>query len=171
MIEILFCGICHSDLHQVRNEWKEVMPTVYPCVPGHEIVGRVSRAGPAMTKFNSGDIFAVGCMVDSDRTCPECQAGLEQFCPNGTLTYSAPDKHLGGVTYGGYSDTIVVHERFVLKVPSNLDLAGAAPLLCAGPPRTRRCGTGALPKEIRSARGGLHHLTEQAGRRAPPWGG
>ena len=131
-IEILFCGICHSDLHQVRNEWKEVMPTVYPCVPGHEIVGRVTRVGPAVTKFKSGDIGAVGCMVDSDRTCPECQAGLEQFCPNGTLTYNAPDKHLGGVTYGGYSNTIVVDERFVLKVPSNLDLAGAAPLLCAG---------------------------------------
>ena len=131
-IEILFCGICHSDLHQVRNEWKEVMPTVYPCVPGHEIVGRVTRVGPAVTKFKSGDIAAVGCMVDSDRTCPECQAGLEQFCPNGTLTYNAPDKHLGGVTYGGYSDTIVVDQRFVLKVPANLDLAGAAPLLCAG---------------------------------------
>src|SRR3984957_1924136 len=131
-IEILFCGICHSDLHQVRNEWKEVMPTVYPCVPGHEIVGRVTRVGPAVTKFKSGDIAAVGCMVDSDRTCPECQAGLEQFCPNGTLTYNAPDKHLGGVTYGGYSDSIVVAERFVLKVPSNLDLAGTAPLLCAG---------------------------------------
>jgi alcohol dehydrogenase (NADP+) len=131
-IEILFCGICHSDLHQVRNEWKNVMPTVYPCVPGHEIVGRVTRVGSAVTKFKSGDIAAVGCMVDSDRTCPECQAGLEQFCPNGTLTYNAPDKHLGGVTYGGYSDSIVVDERFVLRVPSNLNLAGAAPLLCAG---------------------------------------
>jgi alcohol dehydrogenase (NADP+) len=131
-IEILFCGICHSDLHQVRNEWKEVAPTVYPCVPGHEIIGRVTRVGPAVTKFKAGDIAAVGCMVDSDRTCPECQAGLEQFCPNGTLTYNALDKRLGGVTYGGYSDTIVVDERFVLKVPSNLDLAGAAPLLCAG---------------------------------------
>jgi uncharacterized zinc-type alcohol dehydrogenase-like protein len=131
-IEILFCGICHSDLHQVRDEWKNVMPTVYPCVPGHEIVGRVSRAGSAVTKFKPGDIAAVGCMVDSDRTCPECQAGLEQFCPNVTLTYNAPDKHLGGVTYGGYSDRIVVDERFVLHVPSNLDLAGAAPLLCAG---------------------------------------
>src|SRR5580700_5583394 len=131
-MEILFCGICHSDLHQVRDEWKNVMPTVYPCVPGHEIVGRVSRAGSAVTKFKPGDIAAVGCMVDSDRTCPECQAGLEQFCPNVTLTYNAPDKHLGGVTYGGYSDRIVVDERFVLHVPSNLDLAGAAPLLCAG---------------------------------------
>src|SRR3984957_12503383 len=131
-IEILFCGICHSDLHQVRNEWKEVMPTVYPCVPGHEIVGRVTRVGPAVTKFKSGDIAAVGCMVDSDRTCPECQAGLEQFCPNGTLTYNAPDKHLGGVTYGGYSDSIVVDERFVLRVPAGLDHAGTAPLLCAG---------------------------------------
>ena len=108
------------------------MPTVYPCVPGHEIVGRVTRLGPAVTKFKSGDIAAVGCMVDSDRTCPECQAGLEQFCPNGTLTYNAPDKHLGGVTYGGYSDAIVFDQRFVLKVPSNLDLAGTGPLLCAG---------------------------------------
>jgi uncharacterized zinc-type alcohol dehydrogenase-like protein len=108
------------------------MPTVYPCVPGHEIVGRVTRAGSAVTKFQAGDIAAVGCMVDSDRTCPECQAGFEQFCPNVTLTYNAPDKRLGGVTYGGYSDSIVVDERFVLRVPSNLDLAGAAPLLCAG---------------------------------------
>ncbi len=131
-IEILFCGICHSDLHQVRNEWKGVMPTVYPCVPGHEIVGRVTRTGPAVKGFKPGDLAAVGCMVDSDRTCPECQAGLEQFCPNGTLTYNFPDKHLGGVTYGGYSESIVVDERFVLHVPSNLDLAGAAPLLCAG---------------------------------------
>src|SRR5438105_12085764 len=131
-IEILFCGICHSDLHQVRDEWKSVMPTVYPCVPGHEIVGRVTKVGSAVAKFKPGDLAAVGCMVDSDRTCAECQAGLEQFCPNLTLTYNAPDKHVGGVTYGGYSDSIVVDERFVLKVPSNLDLAGAAPLLCAG---------------------------------------
>jgi uncharacterized zinc-type alcohol dehydrogenase-like protein len=131
-IEILFCGICHSDLHQVRNEWSGVMPTVYPCVPGHEIVGRVTRVGTAVTAFKAGDLAAVGCMVDSDRTCPECRAGLEQFCPNMTLTYNFPDKHLGGVTYGGYSDSVVVDERFVLKVPSNLDLAGTAPLLCAG---------------------------------------
>jgi uncharacterized zinc-type alcohol dehydrogenase-like protein len=131
-LDILFCGICHSDLHQVRNEWKEVMPTVYPCVPGHEIVGRVTKVGAAVTKFKPGDLAAVGCMVDTDRTCPECQAGLEQFCPNFTLTYNFPDKHLGGVTYGGYSDSIVVDQRFVLRVPSNLNLAGAAPLLCAG---------------------------------------
>src|SRR2546425_3059930 len=131
-IEILFCGICHSDLHQVRNEWSGVMPTVYPCVPGHEIVGRVTKVGSAVSNFKPGDLAAVGCMVDSDRTCPECQAGLEQFYPNLTLTYNFPDKHLGGVTYGGYSDSIVVDERFVLRVPSNLNLAGAAPLLCAG---------------------------------------
>src|SRR6476660_8178712 len=131
-IEILFCGICHSDLHQVRNEWKEAMPTVYPCVPGHEIVGRVAKVGSAVSSFKPGDLAAVGCMVDSDRTCPECQAGLEQFCSNFTLTYNFPDKHLGGVTYGGYSDSIVVDQRFVLHVPSNLNLAGAAPLLCAG---------------------------------------
>jgi uncharacterized zinc-type alcohol dehydrogenase-like protein len=131
-IDILFCGICHSDLHQARNEWSEVMPTVYPCVPGHEIVGRVTRVGSAVTRFKAGDLAAVGCLVDSDGTCPECQAGFEQFCPNFTLTYNFPDKHLGGVTYGGYSDSIVVTERFVLHVPENLDLAGAAPLLCAG---------------------------------------
>ena len=131
-IEILFCGICHSDLHQARNEWSGLMPTVYPCVPGHEIVGRVTKVGSAVTKFKPGDLAAVGCLVDSDGTCPECQAGFEQFCRNATFTYNAPDKHIGGVTYGGYSDSIVVTERFVLKVPSNLDLAGTAPLLCAG---------------------------------------
>jgi alcohol dehydrogenase (NADP+) len=131
-MEILFCGICHSDLHQVLNEWSGVMPTVYPCVPGHEIVGRVTKVGAGVKKFKVGDLAAVGCMVDSDRTCPECQAGLEQFCPNMTLTYNFPDEHTGGVTYGGYSDSIVVDERFVLRVPENLDLAGTAPLLCAG---------------------------------------
>jgi uncharacterized zinc-type alcohol dehydrogenase-like protein len=131
-IEILFCGICHSDLHTVRNEWSSMMPAVYPCVPGHEIVGRVTEVGSAVTKFKPGDLAAVGCMVDSDGTCPECQAGLEQFCPNMTLTYNSPDVHLGGITYGGYSESIVVKEHFVLRVPSNLDLAGAASLLCAG---------------------------------------
>jgi uncharacterized zinc-type alcohol dehydrogenase-like protein len=131
-IEILFCGICHSDLHQARNEWSGVMPTVYPCVPGHEIVGRVTKVGSAVTKFKPGDLAAVGCLVDSDGTCPECKAGFEQFCPNMILTYNFPDNHTGGVTYGGYSDSIVVTERFVLRVPSNLGLAGTAPLLCAG---------------------------------------
>jgi alcohol dehydrogenase (NADP+) len=131
-IEILFCGICHSDLHQVRNEWSGVMPTVYPVVPGHEIVGRVTKVGSAVTKYKPGDLAPVGCMVDSDGTCVHCHDGLEQFCPNMTLTYNAADKHLGGVTYGGYSDQIVVDKRFVLRVPSNLDLAGVAPLLCAG---------------------------------------
>jgi len=131
-IEILFCGICHSDLHQARDEWREVMPTIYPCVPGHEIVGRVIKIGAAVTKFKPGDLAGVGCLVDSDGTCPECKAGLEQFCPNATLTYNSTDKHLGGVTYGGYSDSIVVTERFVLRIPRNLDLAGTAPLLCAG---------------------------------------
>lgn len=132
-IEILFCGICHSDLHQVRNEWKDVMPTVYPCVPGHEIVGRVTKVGAGVKKFKAGDLAAVGCMVDSDHTCPNCREGLEQFCPNLTLTYNFPDKHkTAPVTYGGYSDSIVVNERFVLHVPANLSLAGAAPLLCAG---------------------------------------
>jgi len=132
-IDILFCGVCHSDLHQVRDEWNEVMPTVYPCVPGHEIVGRVTAVGSGVKKFKPGDLAAVGCMVDSDRTCPECKAGFEQFCPNFTLTYNFPDKHgTAPVTYGGYSDGIVVDESFVLSVPDNLDLAGVAPLLCAG---------------------------------------
>jgi uncharacterized zinc-type alcohol dehydrogenase-like protein len=130
-IEILYCGICHSDLHQVRNEWS-AMPTVYPCVPGHEIVGKVIRVGSAVSKFKPGDLAAVGCLVDSDGSCPQCKSGLEQFCPHMTLTYNSPDEHLGGVTYGGYSESIVVKEHFVLKVPSNLDLAGTAPLLCAG---------------------------------------
>ena len=131
-IEILFCGVCHSDLHTVRDDWHSVMPTVYPCVPGHEIVGRVTKVGSAVTKYKSGDLAAVGCLVDSDRTCPHCKAGLENYCPNQILTFNSPDKHLGGVTYGGYSDSIVVDERFALRVPSNLSLAGAAPLLCAG---------------------------------------
>jgi len=131
-IEILFCGICHSDLHSVRNEWSEFLPTTYPIVPGHEIVGRVAKVGSAVTQFKPGDLAAVGCLVDSDGTCLHCKAGLEQFCPNLTLTFNSPDKHLGGVTYGGYSAIMVVDERFVLRVPSNLALAGAAPLLCAG---------------------------------------
>ena len=128
-IEILFCGICHSDLHTARGEWAG---TVYPCVPGHEIVGRVKKVGSAVTEFKSGDIAAVGCMVDSDGSCADCQAGLEQFCPNVIYTYNSPDRRLGGITYGGYSDIIVVKKDFVLRVPSNLSLAGAAPLLCAG---------------------------------------
>src|SRR5688500_4534962 len=132
-IEILFCGVCHSDLHQVRDEWNAAgNPTIYPCVPGHEIVGRVSSVGSSVSRFKVGDLAAVGCIVDSDRVCPECQAGLEQYCPNMIGTYNSPDEHLSGVTYGGYSDSIVVDENFVLRAPSNLDLAGVAPLLCAG---------------------------------------
>ena len=132
-IEILYCGVCHSDLHQARNEWKEVMPTVYPCVPGHEIIGRVTKVGGNVKKFKAGDLVGVGCMVDSDRTCSNCKAGDEQYCLSfPTLTYNAEDKHLGGVTYGGYSDSIVVDEAFVLRVPGKLNPAGAAPLLCAG---------------------------------------
>jgi uncharacterized zinc-type alcohol dehydrogenase-like protein len=132
-IEILFCGVCHSDLHAVKDEWNEFMPTVYPIVPGHEIVGRVTKVGSDVKKFKTGDLAAVGCLVDSDRTCPECQAGFEQYCSGLVLTYNSPDKHkTAPVTYGGYSDSIVVDEHFVLRVPKNLDLAGTAPLLCAG---------------------------------------
>ncbi|MBW4544883.1 MAG: NAD(P)-dependent alcohol dehydrogenase [Symplocastrum torsivum CPER-KK1] len=131
-IEILFCGICHSDLHSVRNEWSDFMSTTYPIVPGHEIVGRVTQVGSAVTQFKSGDLVGVGCMVESDGVCPLCKAGLEQFCQSVIFTYNSPDKYLGGVTYGGYSDSIVVDQRFVLRVPPNLNLAGVAPLLCAG---------------------------------------
>lgn len=132
-IEILFCGVCHSDLHTVRDEWNAFMPTAYPCVPGHEIVGRVVKAGSKVKKVKEGDMAAVGCMVDSCRVCPSCVAGEEQYCQNGmTLTYNSADKFLGGVTYGGYSDSIVVDEAFVLRVPGGLDPAGTAPLLCAG---------------------------------------
>ncbi len=132
-IEILYCGVCHSDLHTVRNEWSAFVSTVYPCVPGHEIVGRVVKVGSAVKKFKEGDIAAVGCMVDSCRKCPSCLAGEEQYCDNFcTLTYNSEDKFLGGVTYGGYSDSVVVDEGFVLRVPNGLDPAGTAPLLCAG---------------------------------------
>lgn len=130
--DILFCGVCHSDLHTVRSEWEG---TVYPCVPGHEIVGKVTKVGDNVTKFKVGDRVAVGCMVDSCKTCPSCKAGLEQYCDNHAVvfTYNSPDEHIPGKrTYGGYSTQIVVDERFCLKVPGNLDLAGTAPLLCAG---------------------------------------
>ncbi len=130
-IEILFCGVCHSDLHIVRNEWRG---TEYPCVPGHEIVGRVTGVGGEVKGFEAGDLAAVGCLVDSCRSCPSCQAGLEQYCENEmTFTYNSPDKHMPGkMTYGGYSSQIVVDESFVLRVPGNLDIASTAPLLCAG---------------------------------------
>lgn len=132
-IEILYCGICHSDVHIVRNELSAILPTTYPCVPGHEIVGRVVKTGDAVRKFKAGDLAAVGCMVDSDRTCDACRAGEEQFCASmPVFTYNGPDKYLGGVTYGGYSQSMVVDEDFVLQVPKNLDLAATAPLLCAG---------------------------------------
>ena len=132
-IEILFCGVCHSDLHTVRNEWSSVMPTTYPCVPGHEIVGRVVKVGKGVSKYKQGDLVGVGCLVDSDHECPSCKANVEQFCPGAAFTYNSPDKHgTAPVTYGGYSDGIVVDERMVLRVPANLDLAGVAPLLCAG---------------------------------------
>src|SRR5688572_2439115 len=132
-IDVLFCGICHSDLHQVRNEWQGTMPTVYPCVPGHEIVGRVAKAGRAVRAFKEGDLAGVGCLVDSCRTCAACRGGQEQFCEGpATFTYNAPDKHLGGVTYGGYSDSLVVDEAFALRISDRVDAAGTAPLLCAG---------------------------------------
>lgn len=129
-IEILFCGICHSDLHAARNEWHS---TVYPIVPGHEIVGRVSRVGNQVTKFKIGELAAVGCIVDSCRECEYCKEGLEQFCqPGNTIVFGSADKYLGGRTFGGYSESIVVDENYVLSVPASLDPAAAAPLLCAG---------------------------------------
>jgi uncharacterized zinc-type alcohol dehydrogenase-like protein len=129
-LEILYCGVCHSDLHTVRNEWSG---TTYPAVPGHEIVGRVTAVGSEVKRFKVGDIAAVGCMVDSCRNCANCEAGLEQYCDVAFVgTYNSPDKHLGGMTYGGYSKSIVVDEYFVLQVPDKTNLAGVAPLLCAG---------------------------------------
>ncbi len=129
-IEILYCGVCHSDLHTARNDWGG---TIYPAVPGHEIVGRVSKVGSEVSKFKVGDLAAVGCLVDSCCTCASCKQDLEQYCLNGfTGTYNGKDKHLGGHTFGGYSQKVVVTEHFVLKVPENLDLAATAPLLCAG---------------------------------------
>ena len=132
--DIAFCGVCHSDLHAARNEWA-VWPTVYPCVPGHEIVGKVTKVGSKVTKFKVGDVVATGCMVDSCQKCGSCKEGLEQYCDNGAtvFTYNSPDPHkTAPTTYGGYSERIVVNEKFVLRVPKNLDLAATAPLLCAG---------------------------------------
>jgi alcohol dehydrogenase (NADP+) len=129
-IDILYCGVCHSDLHFARNEWNM---TTFPVVPGHEILGRVTRVGKDVTKFKVGDVAAVGCMVDSCRTCSSCKSGLEQFClGGGVFTYGGLDKHSGGPTHGGYSERIVCDEAFTLKVPGNLNPAAAAPLLCAG---------------------------------------
>jgi uncharacterized zinc-type alcohol dehydrogenase-like protein len=129
-IDILYCGVCHSDLHTAKNDWGF---TSYPAVPGHEIVGKITKVGSEVTQFKVGDIAAVGCLVDSCRTCSSCAQDLEQYCLNGWVgTYNGEDKHLGGMTFGGYSEKVVVDEHFVLKVPSNLDLAAVAPLLCAG---------------------------------------
>ena len=129
-IEILFCGVCHSDLHTVRSEWEG---TVYPCVPGHEIVGRVVKTGREVRKLREGDLAAIGCLVDSCRSCASCAEGLEQYCENGnTGTYGGIEKETGRPTYGGYSDKIVVDEDFVLRLSDQLDPAAAAPLLCAG---------------------------------------
>ena len=129
-IDILYCGICHSDIHQVRNDWKN---SKYPVVPGHEIIGRVVELGSEVTKYKQGDLVGVGCMVDSCKNCDSCHQDLEQFCINGaTFTYNSPDKHLGGHTFGGYSTGVTVNQDFVLKIPENIDARGAAPLLCAG---------------------------------------
>jgi uncharacterized zinc-type alcohol dehydrogenase-like protein len=129
-IDILYCGVCHSDLHTAKNDWGG---TIYPAVPGHEIVGRVTKVGSDVTKFKVGDLAAVGCIVDSCRECASCKQDLEQYCiPGFTGTYNGKDKHLGKQTFGGYAEKVVVTEHFVLKVPENLDLAATAPLLCAG---------------------------------------
>jgi uncharacterized zinc-type alcohol dehydrogenase-like protein len=128
-IDILYCGVCHSDLHQARNEWGG---SSYPMVPGHEIVGRVTHVGTNVTRFKVGDMAGVGCMVDSCRHCHDCADGGEQFCNEAVFTYNSPDSHTGGITYGGYSDSIVVDQAFLLHISDRLDPAGAAPLLCAG---------------------------------------
>ncbi len=158
-IQILYCGVCHTDLHISRNEWGE---TVYPCVPGHEIVGRVVKTGARAKKFKEGDLAAVGCMVDSCRTCENCREGLEQFCKNGTVfTYNSKDKQTGTITCGGYSDQVVVDEAFVLRLPKSLDPAASAPLLCAGittysPLRHHKVGKGQKVGVV--GLGGLGHM-------------
>lgn len=129
-IEILYCGVCHSDLHTARNEWAG---TIYPNVPGHEIIGRITKVGESVAKFSLGDLVGVGCMVDSCRECESCREGLEQYCEKGNIqTYNGHEKYLNEQTFGGYSERVVVDEDFVLRVPENLDLAATAPLLCAG---------------------------------------
>jgi uncharacterized zinc-type alcohol dehydrogenase-like protein len=161
-IDILYCGVCHTDLHFAHNDFASSFPTAYPCVPGHEIVGRVVKTGNAVTKFKEGDIAAVGCMVDSDRTCESCLQGEEQYCASiPVLTYNYPDKHLGGFTFGGYSQSIVVDEDFVLRMPQNLNLAAAAPLLCAGITTyapLRRANVGPGQKVGIVGLGGLGHM-------------
>ena len=157
-IKILYCGVCHSDLHFARNEWHF---TQYPAVPGHEIVGKVTAVGGGVSKFKVGDTVGVGCLVDSCRTCPDCRAGLEQFCPDMTMTYGSMDKHLNVPTLGGYAQSIVVTEEFVLRMPANLDLAAAAPLLCAGittysPMRRWKVGPGQKVGIV--GLGGLGHM-------------
>jgi uncharacterized zinc-type alcohol dehydrogenase-like protein len=158
-IEILYCGVCHTDIHFAKNEWGF---TQFPVVPGHEILGRVTRVGSNVKKFKVGDTAAVGCLVDSCRTCAHCRQGLEQFCiPGSTFTYNGVDKHSGGVTYGGYSERIVCDEAFVLKVPENLDKAAAAPLLCAGITLyspLRHWGAGPGKKVGINGLGGLGHM-------------
>ncbi|HTN32608.1 MAG TPA: NAD(P)-dependent alcohol dehydrogenase [Marinobacter sp.] len=129
-IDIDYCGVCHTDIHYVDNDWGS---TRYPVVPGHEIVGRVTSVGPDVTRFKVGDVVGVGCLVDSCRTCSACEAGLEQYCAEGsTSTYNATDRHDESITFGGYSERIVVSERFVVRIPDKLDIKSAAPLLCAG---------------------------------------
>ncbi|MCP3098423.1 NAD(P)-dependent alcohol dehydrogenase [Myxococcus sp. K15C18031901] len=157
-LDVLYCGICHSDLHQVKDDFGGAG---FPMVPGHEIVGKVTRVGAKVTKFKEGDIAAVGCLVDSDRTCSECKSGFEQFCANRVLVFNSPDELLGGQTYGGFSESMVVDEDFVLRVPSKLDLAAAAPLLCAGvtvysPLRYWKIGKGSKVGVV--GLGGLGHL-------------
>jgi uncharacterized zinc-type alcohol dehydrogenase-like protein len=159
VIEILYCGVCHSDLHTARNEWHF---TTYPNIPGHEIVGHVTQVGADVTKFAVGDTAAVGCMVDSCRSCPNCLEGLEQYCDLGnTGTYNSPDLVSGGQTFGGYSSHIVVEQDFVLKVPAGMDLAATAPLLCAGittfsPLRHWKAGPGKKVGVV--GMGGLGHM-------------
>lgn len=134
LLDVLYCGICHSDIHQARDEWKDWGPTTYPCVPGHEVMGRIIAIGDKVTRFKVGDIGGVGCLVDSCRTCDMCRADREQNCEKAaTFTYNSPDKHgTAPVTYGGYSDKVVVTEHFVIRIPPGADLAATAPLLCAG---------------------------------------
>src|SRR5574337_696744 len=158
-IDILYCGVCHSDLHQMRNDWSN---TLYPCLPGHEIVGRLTAVCPEVTRVKVGDMAAIGCMVDSCQQCEKCRAGMEQYCAQAqTMTYNSKDRQDGSVTFGGYSDHIVARDRFVLKMPAGLDPERAAPLLCAGittwsPLRRWQVGPGS--RVAVAGLGGLGHM-------------
>jgi uncharacterized zinc-type alcohol dehydrogenase-like protein len=162
LIDIAYCGICHSDIHQARAEWEPMIPSIYPMVPGHEIVGRVARVGSEVSKFKEGDVAGIGCFVDSCRECPPCKAGIEQYCIKGSAqTYNSTEMDRKTPTFGGYSDHYVIDEKYALKVTATGDLSGVAPLMCAGITTyspLKRWGAGPGKKVAIAGLGGLGHM-------------